>query len=159
MSSVLDDRNIAPVPHPGLADVRLVLLPVTGIHGVLDGGWWPRTHVLSRELPAVLTAVQNAFGVVVTRISMSTTIWDATPETVDVGDRVVHLAWFRARDAHTIRLLSAGAWHLDLLVIPPDTPAHDADGALALVGQGHAIGALHAILTAVPQRTGSARCA
>ena len=52
-----------------------------------------------------------------------------------------------------------GSWHLDLLVIPPDTPAYDADGALALVVQGHTIRALHAILTSVSQQTGSIRCA
>lgn len=62
---------------------------------------------------------------------MSMTGWDATPDKIGVGDREVQVAWFRAHDAHTIRLLGGDAWHADLLVIPPETPADIAAGALA----------------------------
>lgn len=147
MSSVLDDRNVIRVPDPGFADLRLVWPPGPSIGGVLGGSWWPRTRELSRELPALLAAVHDRCGVVVARISMSTTVWDATPEKLDVGDRVVALAWFRAHDAHAIRLLGGDCWHLDLLVIPPDTAPDAAGVALALMAAGHATAALHAIGT------------
>ena len=38
-------------------------------------------------------------------------------------------------------------WHLDMLVIPPDTAADTAAAALSGVTRGHSVAALHAILT------------
>jgi len=148
MTSILHGPLDVPVSEPGAAAGRLVFTPATGIRGALDGGWWPRTRHLSKELPALLAAVASRFGVVVGRISLSATVWDATPEHIGAGDRVVQVAWFRARDAHTIRLLGGDFWHLDLLVIPPDTAADAAAAALALVAKGETVGALHAITTA-----------
>jgi len=52
---------------------------------------------LSQELPALLAALESRFEVVVARVSLSATVWDATPEQVAVGDRVVQVAWFRPR--------------------------------------------------------------
>jgi hypothetical protein len=81
----------------------------------------------------LVAAVQNRLGVAVARVSMSATIWDATPEKISVGQRTVQVAWFRAHDAHTIRLLGGDAWHADLLALPPETPDDVARGALATV--------------------------
>ena len=53
----------------------------------------------------------------------------------------------RAFDADTIRLLGNEHWHLDMLVIPPDTAADTAAAALSGVTLGHSVAALHAILT------------
>lgn len=44
--------------------------------------------------------------------------------------------WIRAPEARTIRLLGDRFWHVDLLVIPPDTAADAARAALALVAVG-----------------------
>ena len=107
------------VSDPGTAEVRLVFTHLRGAQSVMDGGWWPRTRDVSKELPALLTAVGSRFGVVVARVSLSATVWDATPEQISVGDRIVQVAWFRAPEARTIRLLGDRFWHVDLLVIPP----------------------------------------
>lgn len=147
---VLDDRRGIPVPDAGAADPRLVFTSVPRTEGVLDGGWWPHTRDLSEELPALLAAVASRFGAVA-RVSLSATVWDATPQEITACDRVVAVAWFRACDAHTIRLLGGQSWHLDLLVIPSDTAADTAATALALVATRHTIAALHAILTAPRQ--------
>jgi hypothetical protein len=147
MTSVLEGGRAVPVSESAATNGRLVFTPSAGIQGVLGGGWWPRTHDLSEELPAVLAAVASRYGAVVARISLSATFWDATPEHIGVGDRVVQLAWFRARDAHTVRLLGGGFWHLDLLVIPPDTAADAAAAVLALVASGETVAALHTIAT------------
>jgi hypothetical protein len=149
MTSVLDDQIGSPAPR----DPRLMLTRASGPRRVLDGGWWPHSRSLSEELPALLAVVEARFGVVVARISLSVTAWDATPDRIDIGDRVVQVAWFRGRDAHTIRLIGDEFWHLDLLMIGPDTAADCASAALALVAQGHSIGALHSMLVA-----GSPRC-
>jgi hypothetical protein len=84
-------------------------------------------------------------GEVVGRISLSATVWDSTPEQIGVGGRVVQVAWFRARDGHTVRLLAGERWHVDLLVIPPDTAEGAAALALALVARGETSEALHAV--------------
>jgi hypothetical protein len=96
----------------------------------------------SQELPALLTAVGSRFGVVVVRVSLSATVWDATPEQISVGDRIVQVVWVWAPEARTIRLLGDRFWHVDPLVIPPDTAA---DARAALVAAGDGVCALRAI--------------
>ena len=144
MTSVLGDQFGSRVS----ADPRLAFTSAVGAQRHFDGGWWPYTQTLSKELPALLAVVEGRFGVEIGRISLSATAWDATPERIIVGDREVQAAWFRARGAHTIRLLGGEFWHLDLLVIEPDTTADAASAALRLVAHAHTIGALHTILAA-----------
>ena len=129
----------------GAADLRLVFAPTPRVEGALDGGWWPYTRNLAEELPILLAAVASRFGPVA-RISLNVLAWDTLPEEIPAGDRVVQLAWFRACDAHTIRLVGTGSWHLDVLVIPPDTAAANATAALAGVSRCDTIPALHSIL-------------
>jgi hypothetical protein len=147
VASGLDDRRAIPVSDV-VADGRLVFTSPCAQQGVLDGGWWPRSRDLSQELPALLAAVASRFGVVVARVSLSATVWDATPEQVAVGDRVVQVAWFRVRDARTIRLLGEHFRHLDLLVIPAGTDADAAGRALALMANGDSVAAVAAISSA-----------
>jgi hypothetical protein len=90
----------------------------------------------------LLTAVGSRFGAVVARVSLSATVWDATPEQISVGDRIVQVVWVWAPEARTIRLLGDRFWHVDLLVIPPDTAA---DARAALVAAGDGVCALRAI--------------
>ena len=140
-----DDRRATPVPDAGIADPRLVLTPTPRVEGALDGGWWPHTRNLSEELPILLAAVTNRFGPVA-RISLNALAWDVLAEEIPAGDRVVQLVWFRACDAHTIRLVGTGSWHLDVLVIPPDTAAANAAAAMAGVSRCDTVPALQSIL-------------
>lgn len=103
------------------SDSRLVFPPSPTAHGVLDGGWWPRTRDPAAELPALVAAVADRLGVV-SRIALNADAWDTRPQRVKTaGPRVVRLDWFGAWDAHTIRLIGCDSAHLDLLMIPPDT--------------------------------------
>jgi hypothetical protein len=142
VESGLCDRRGLRVSDPGTAEVRLVSTHLRGAQSVMDGGWWPRTRDRSQELPALLTAVGSRFGVVVVRVSLSATVWDATPEQISVGDRIVQVVWVWAPEARTIRLLGDRFWHVDLLVIPPDAAA---DARAALVAAGDGVCALRAI--------------
>jgi hypothetical protein len=83
--------------------------------------------------------------VMVVRVSLSATVWDATPEQISVGDRIVQVVWVWAPEARTIRLLGDRFWHVEMLVIPPDTAADAAWAALALVAAGDGVCALRAI--------------
>jgi hypothetical protein len=84
----------------------------------------------------LLTAVGSRFGAVVARVSLSATVWDATPEQISVGDRIVQVAWVWAPEPRTIRLLGDRFWHVEMLVIPPDTAADAAWAALVAAGDG-----------------------
>jgi hypothetical protein len=98
VESGLGDRRGIRVSDPGTAEVRLVSTHLRGAQSVMDGGWWPRARDRSQELPALLTGVGSRFGVVVVRVSLSATVWDATPEQISVGDRIVQVVWVWAPD-------------------------------------------------------------
>ena len=87
---------------------------------VMNGGWWPRSRDPAAELPALATAVADRLGVVC-RIALNTDAWTSWPRHIVIGGAKVRLDWCTG-DAHTIRLTSDDASHLDLLAIPPDTP-------------------------------------
>jgi len=146
MTSVLDNAHAIPIPSAVLANPRVVFTLTPRTEGLLDGAWWPHTRTLSEELPTLLAVVTSRFGPVA-RVSLNTTAWDTTLQEITCGDGVVQLVWYRACDAHTIRLLGHENWHLDVLVIPPDTAADTAVAALSGVALPHTIAALHAILT------------
>jgi len=133
MASVLDDGHA--IPHP-----RVVFTPTPRTGGLVEGAWWPHTRTLSDELPALLAAVASRFGPVA-RVSMNATEWDTTLQQMTCSDGVVQLVWFRASDAHTIRLIGREHWHLDVLVIPPDTAADTAAAALSGVALRHSVAA------------------
>ena len=86
----------------------------------MNGGWWPRTRDPAAELPDLATAVAERLGVV-RRIALNTDAWTSWPRQLVIGGAKVRLDWCTG-DAHTIRLTSDDASHLDLLAIPPDTP-------------------------------------
>lgn len=104
------------IPYPG-PPARLTLLP-TGPHR-LDGTWWPRSHDLGRELPALLAALEERWPGI-TRVTVSRSMWRARPESLLVGGRVVHINRSAALPRpHTICLLSYGVGRCDLLVVSP----------------------------------------
>ncbi len=86
----------------------------------MNGGWWPRSRDPAAELPALAIAVADRLGVVC-RIALNTDAWNSWPHHIVIGGAKVRLDWCTG-DAHTIRLTSGDAAHLDLLAIPPDTP-------------------------------------
>jgi Family of unknown function (DUF5994) len=99
----------------------------------MNGGWWPRTRDPAAELPDLATAVAERLGVV-RRIALNTDAWTSWPRQLVIGGAKVQLDWCTG-DAHTIRLTSDDASHLDLLAIPPDTPTVLALTCLARAGR------------------------
>ena len=101
----------------------------------MNGGWWPRTRDPAAELPDLATAVAERLGVV-RRIALNADAWTSWPRQLVIGGAKVRLDWCTG-DAHTIRLTSDDASHLDLLAIPPDTPTILALTCLARAGRGY----------------------
>jgi hypothetical protein len=113
-------------PAPGLP-ARLTLLPPgTGPHR-LDGTWWPRSHDLGRELPALITALDERWPGI-TRVTVSRPMWRIRPKTLLLSNRVLHINRSEATPRpNTICLLSHGVGRCDLLVIPPGAKPTEPD--------------------------------
>jgi Family of unknown function (DUF5994) len=134
------DRNersaaIPPDRPPMLPASRLCLRPSSpGGHGVLHGGWWPRSRDPAGELRRLLADVDSHLGQlgVIARVALNLTVWDRTLYRVAGGDRIVPVGRFRAVDVHTIILITAGGDRLTLLIVPPEATAEQATIALAM---------------------------
>lgn len=108
----------------GPSPARLTLTP-RGHDGGLDGAWWPRTRQPAYELRALVAGLERELDPI-TRLSLSGTTWDSTPDTVRVDDHEVLLIWFSRRDPHTV-IVGYGADEITLLIVPQDaTPGSGA---------------------------------
>jgi hypothetical protein len=132
-----NDRSAAIPPDrpPMLSASRLCLRPsLPGDHGVLHGGWWPRSRDLAGELRRLLADADSHLGQlgVIARVALNLTVWDRTLCRVASGDRIVPVGWLRAVDVHTIILTTTGRDRLTLLIVPPEATAEQATIALAM---------------------------
>jgi hypothetical protein len=114
--------NLTPSRLPEDPPARLDLRPSDDGPQRLDGTWWPRSHDLGRELPALIAALEHRWPGI-TRVTVSRTMWRIRPDTVTFADRKVHINRSGALPhPNTICLLSYGVGRCDLLVTPPGTP-------------------------------------
>jgi hypothetical protein len=109
--------------------VRLALIDPPAERTTLDGAWWPRTRSLSDDLPDLVQELHRR-GIRVTRVAYNPDGWEAAPRRLPVDRRTIRLGWFRSIDLQLLALTGdTRRGRLDLLVIPPDTPAAVADQA------------------------------
>jgi len=99
-------------------------------HALLDGGWWPRTTDPVAELPGLVLAIDALHGPV-TRLVLNSAGWDDHPRRLGVADRVLRLGYFDSQPVSLLTALCGETARVDLLVVPPDTPARIAEEALA----------------------------
>lgn len=110
---------------PGTALLRLET--THSRKGALDGAWWPRSHDIAAELPALVRALTEHIGTIA-RVGLDQTAWEELPTRLVIDDQVVHVDSFPIGD-DTILVTRGDQDHFSLLVVPPDaTPqaAHDA---------------------------------
>ncbi len=121
-----------PQPRTGDADpVRLALIDPPGQRTTLDGAWWPRTRSLSEELPGLVQELHRR-GIRVTRAAYNPDAWESAPRRLAADGRTIRLGWFRSIDPQLLDLTGdTTRGRLDLLVVPPDTPAAAARQAFA----------------------------
>jgi len=99
-----------------------------------DGAWWPRSRLLSVELPELVAAL-DSLGVRVERFTYAGEAWDEPPaRKVAVGSRTVRTGAFRSMDLQLVSLTADGDRRLDLLVVPPEADALTGVRALRLAG-------------------------
>jgi hypothetical protein len=113
--------------RPGCALLRLET--TESREGVLDGAWWPSSHDIAKELPALLSALTEHLGPV-HRVGLDATAWEELPTRIVVDDRVVHVDSFPEGDA-TVLITRGDQDLFSLLVIPPDTSPEAARAAMA----------------------------
>ncbi|NGN69257.1 hypothetical protein G5C51_35895 [Streptomyces sp. A7024] len=122
-----------PLPRPPL--VRLGIAPPSPLPRMIDGAWWPRSRDLITELPTLIAALPLAWGQI-TVATVSGAMWSALPSRMFVANHVVRLSrTSSAHGPHTICLLAPGKGRWDLLVVPPETTAHEAGRLLAAEGR------------------------
>ncbi len=121
----------ASAPPPSDGDVRLALIDPAAARTTLDGAWWPRSLDLAAELPPLVTELHRR-GIVVRRVAYSPGSWEPATRRLRADDRTIRLGWFRTLDPQLLNL--SGDDHrarVDLLVVPPESSAEDADRAFA----------------------------
>jgi hypothetical protein len=137
--------------------LRLRLKPRGPVTGFVDGGWWPRSHDLPAELPALLAVLAIRMGPVES-VSYNLDAWAPTPRRITLDGRLVRLAGYRSQHPATIDVISA-AHRVTLLVVAPDATPEVAYGALMAAGhRGNAdrVDALLLARSAAPAAAGDA---
>jgi Family of unknown function (DUF5994) len=116
------------------APPRLQLKPKSTIAtGYVDGGWWPRSHDLEAELPALLALLAVRLGSV-ERVSYHLGDWGSAAKAINAGGGFVRLSGFRSQTAGTIDVLGPRQ-RITLLVVPPETSSQTAHDVMAIAAR------------------------
>lgn len=101
--------------------VRVGLKPGNGFRRPVNGAWWPHSRDLARELPQLISVLDDSGGRV-TRATVNVRMWERIPAEVPAGGHIVRLGWYdREQDPHGICLFTNSRTRLwNLLVIPPE---------------------------------------
>jgi Family of unknown function (DUF5994) len=122
---------LQPPPSPPMA--RLRLAPRGAVSLRVDGAWWPRSRDLLTELPPLIGALPREWGKIV-GVTVNAQRWADSPGRILVGHHVVRLrresVW---RRRYTVSLLAPHHGRRDLLVVPPELAAADAEYLMAAV--------------------------
>jgi hypothetical protein len=118
-------------PPPSPPVVRLRLAPPSAVPRRIDGAWWPRSRNLLSELPLLIGALPASWGQIA-GVSVNAAMWSVSPGRLLVANHVIRLRRESgSRDRHTVCLLSPGRGRRDLLVVPPEVDAADAEHLMA----------------------------
>lgn len=118
---------------------RICLKPPTEHPGMVNGAWWPRSRDLAAELPALVAALDPAWGRI-NRVTVNVHMWPEIPRKVPTGSHVVRVGWFDAeQDPHDLCLLSYSyaPYRWDLVVVPPETDPERAAHLMASAADVH----------------------
>ncbi|MEY1675942.1 DUF5994 family protein [Gordonia sp. ABKF26] len=99
---------------------RFSLKPEGSARGAVDGAWWPRTHDLASELPAITQAVGRRL-IRLERVGYGLVDWDAAASgKVTFDGQTVRLEGFRTWTPGVVRFMGPGG-ALTVTVIGSDT--------------------------------------
>ncbi|HEU5027139.1 MAG TPA: DUF5994 family protein [Spirillospora sp.] len=98
-------------------------------HGIMDGGWWPRSHDAAAELTALVIALTDRLGMA-TRLTIDFDDWKHVPLRITALGQAIRVAWLPHLE-HMVAVACGRAEPILLLVIPPETSRPSAEEALA----------------------------
>lgn len=108
---------------------RLALAPTRAGQAILDGGWWPRSWDPVAELPGLVLALSDRHGQI-RHLTLNSATWDSWFRRLAVGTAVVRTGWFAGLDPALLIAITDTGHQLNLLVVPPQTTAEDANRAM-----------------------------
>lgn len=120
MTTTIERTATARTRRPSTATPRLRLKPAHHACGFVQGAWWPRSTVLTAELPSLLAAISLRFGKI-DRVQYCETDWSPEPRHMKQGDDIVLGS---SHDSPNVISVSGQQFgKLTLLVVPPYTDA------------------------------------
>jgi hypothetical protein len=114
--------------HQRRGELRLTLVTPSD-EQTLDGGWWPYSRDLTREMVELAQNFPRERGRIV-RAACCSTDWDGAPQRVTAGPDVIKLGPSLGDEPHEITLETAHHGTLTLLVIPPGFTTYQGSEAL-----------------------------
>ncbi|BBX48225.1 hypothetical protein GCM10009641_07300 [Mycobacterium cookii] len=96
----------------------------------IDGAWWPRSTLMSVELPALLSSLSARLGQIV-GVGYRQDGWTDTPAQIDIAGHPVQLMGFTSDEPASVIVIGHDGHHLTLRVIAPETDDQAARDALA----------------------------
>lgn len=133
-TSTRGTRALGTAPDAG-DRLRLRLRDPERSGGFVDGGWWPHSLDLVRELPPLL-AVLSAAGWDVRRVVYHRDAWDPAPRRLAASGGPITLGGYLTQDAALITLVDVAGWRqVELVVIPPATDPAVAARAMTLAAR------------------------
>lgn len=118
-------RHAPDNPRPPTHSLRLLVDTQPPHTGCVDGAWWPHSHDLTAELPALLTALAARLGLV-HRVLYHLGDWDETPARFTTGASWVRLGGFHRKPPHTLDVVGLTGARIALLIVPPHTTVDSA---------------------------------
>lgn len=109
--------------------VRLRMGDGTALH-YFDGGWWPQSRDLVREMRTLVRQFPLEHGQV-RRALYCGPDWNSAPLLIDLGTRHLRVSSVGADDRHVLVVQTFSGKRLTLLVVPPDCTATQGEDALA----------------------------
>jgi hypothetical protein len=121
MTATIERTATARTRRPSIAALRLRLKPAHQACGFVQGAWWPRSTLLTAELPPLLAAISLRFGTI-DRVQYHENDWSPTPQHINYGSVGVVLESSQG-SANVISVSGQQFGKLTLLVVPPYTEA------------------------------------
>lgn len=121
-----EGRAVSARGHPGPESTpRLRLKPKAPPTGYVDGGWWPRSDDLLKELPDLLAVLSVRLGAI-TRVMYNPGEWAKAGPRLLTGRRAVQLEGHGLQPVSTLEVLGINRETIMLLVVPPQTDPDNA---------------------------------
>ena len=121
MTATIESITAAGRRRPAMGTLRLRLKPAHQACGFVQGAWWPRSTLLTAELPPLLVAVASRFGRI-DQVQYHGGDWSPAPQHIKHQGATVVLD--SSGDSPNVISVSGQQFGtLTLLVVPPYTEA------------------------------------